>query len=155
MISIKNTTIFLSILLLAVVISACTQSSNTTGTTTIPDNSLGPTGTLQNTTTGRTKLADSQYANFAYLISGDTLDSSAKAATSGFTITKTPNSDGTTTISLTSTNPEYQDQTYTLQPGEKLYFIERNMGDDSGGQEGFLGDDTAIIVDAQGYIVQR
>jgi hypothetical protein len=87
------------------------------------------------------------------LISGATLDAAAVNVTSDFDIKKTVNSDGTTTIVLSSTNPEYSTQTYTLQSGEQLYFIERNLGDDSN-IDANLGDDMAIKVDAQGYIVQ-
>lgn len=121
-----------------------------------PSNTVTPpaTGTSDTGASAKIKLTDSQYANNAYLISGDTLDSAAQAATSGFTITKTPNADGTTTIALSSTNPEYKNQSYTLQTGQQLYFIERILGDDSNNQELNLGDDTAIIVDADGYIVQ-
>ena len=82
------------------------------------------------------------------------MDPAATQATSGYTITKTPNADGTTTISLSSTNPEYKNQSYTLQPGQQLYFVEKFLGDDSNNQEGNIGDDTALIVDSQGYIVQ-
>lgn len=158
----------------ALIITACSSPSNTgTGNTNIPstppDNTNVPTTPTDNGANapqantsniptnpeaGRTKLSDSRDANNAYLISGDTLDAATQRAISGFSIQKTPNADGTTTISLTSSNPEYQNQSYTLQSGEQLYFIERSLGDDSNNEEGALGDDSAIIVDAQGYIVQ-
>ncbi|HTY44351.1 MAG TPA: hypothetical protein VMC80_03845 [Patescibacteria group bacterium] len=101
-----------------------------------------------------TKLSDSPYANYAYLISSDTLSPEAQQAITGFQINKAANSDGTTTYNLIASNPEYQNQSYTLQPGQSLYFIERSLGDDNDGTEGFLGDDHAIIVDSNGYIVQ-
>jgi hypothetical protein len=64
------------------------------------------------------------------------------------------NSDGTTTYNLIALNSEYQNQSYTLQSGQSLYFIERSMGDDGNGSENFLGDDHAVIVDSSGYIIQ-
>lgn len=100
-----------------------------------------------------TKLSDSQYANYAYLISTDTLSSDAQMAVTGFNIQKASNSDGSVTYSLVAVNPEYQTQTYTLKSGQSLYFIERNLGDDAGGVENFPGDDMAVVVDANGYIV--
>ena len=106
----------------------------------------------QNTETGKTKLSDSQYASYAYLISTETLSSDAQTATTGFNIKKTENSDGSTTYDLIAVNPEYQTQEYTIQPNQQLYFIERSLGDDQNG-EGFLGDDMAIVVDSNGYIV--
>lgn len=107
-----------------------------------------------NSNSNETKLSDSPYANYAYLISSDPLSADAQQAISGFNINKQTNSDGTTTINLIALNPEYQNQTYTLQPGQSLYFIERSMGDDGNGTENFLGDDHAIIVDSNGYIIQ-
>ena len=103
-----------------------------------------------------TKFADSPYYQYAYLISGDTLSSQAKTALTGFDLSKTSNSDGSMTYTLTALRQEYANQTYTLQPGEKLYFIERSLGDDdtAGNSDYSLRDDTAIIVNSDGYIVQ-
>ena len=103
----------------------------------------------------KTKLADEPYAQFAYLISGDTLDSAAQTALTGFEMQKTANPDGTTTIKLNSSNPEYQDQSYTLKQGEQLYFIERSLGDDRDDYEHNLRDDFAVVVDADGYVVSQ
>jgi len=108
-----------------------------------------------NVNSNQTKLSESPYANYAYLISSDSLSSEAQQAISGFNINKQTNSDGTTTINLVALNPEYQNQSYTLQPGQSLYFIERSMGDDGNGSETFLGDDHAIVVDSNGYIIQN
>jgi len=171
--SILMITLVMAMLSMVLVMTACSSPNYTSNTVpnTAPNtagagNTNTQTTTLEtNTTTttttsttaseaGRTKLSDSPNANNAYLISGDSLNDAAKTATSGFNIQKTSNPDGTTTISLTSSNPEYKDQSYTLQSGEQLYFIERALGDDSGNQEGNLGDDMAIVVDAQGYIVR-
>jgi hypothetical protein len=103
---------------------------------------------------GMQKLSDSPYASYAYLISTDTLSLDTKQAISGFQINKVMNSDGTTTYNLIALNSEYQNQSYTLQSGQSLYFIERSMGDDGNGSENFLGDDHAVIVDSSGYIIQ-
>jgi hypothetical protein len=107
-----------------------------------------------NISSNQVKLADTPYANSAYLISSDTLSPEAQQAISGFSINKQTNSDGTTTINLIALNPEYQNQSYTLQSGQSLYFIETSWGDDGNGSETFLGDDHAVVVDSNGYIVQ-
>jgi hypothetical protein len=135
--SVMKTTLILT-LLLAFIVAGCSSQSITTQS--VPQNS-------------GTKLSDSPYASYAHLISGDSFDAGTRQALIGFTVDKTVNTNGTTTIVLNATNPEYNTQTYTLQPGQQLYFIERNLGDDAG-QERNLGDDAAVIVDAQGYIVQ-
>ena len=95
----------------------------------------------------------SQYEQYAYLISGDSLDSSAQQAITGFKLNKRSNPDGTVTITLKALEPAYNDQTYTLKPGQKLYFIETSLSDDQDNRELSMSDDTAIIVDSQGYIV--
>ena len=154
----KNKGIFIVlVLLLAVVVSACSNTySNPTGATNynapaVNNPSAAASNPPASTPTGP-KITDPEYAGIAHLISGATLDASAQTATSGFNINRVANSDGTTTFTLTSTNPEYQDQTYTLQPGQQLYFIERSLGDDSSG-EGNIGDDTAVVTDANGYLI--
>jgi nitrogen fixation-related uncharacterized protein len=100
------------------------------------------------------KFSDSQYANSAYLISIDSYDSRTQQALSGFDVNKTTLADGTLHVVLTAKSAEYQTQTYDVKPGQKLYFIEKSLGDDSSGSDRFLGDDHSILVDASGYIVQ-
>ena len=165
----KNILILALLLAFVVFVSGC---NTTTPNTTPAVNNANPTPTTDNSATANPsastpnqanpvssnptpiKLADSKYVNSAYLISGDTLDTDAKTALSGFIMDKTVNSDGTTTIKLSSSNPDYQNQSYTLQPGQKLYFIETNLRDDGNDNEFNLGDDKALITDADGNIIQ-
>jgi PBP1b-binding outer membrane lipoprotein LpoB len=147
---------FIGLLIIAVIISGCSTQTPTAPTNGQP--ATNPTGNTQQTnpapsTPTKVLLTAEPYASKAYLISGDVLDKQAKIALIGFGITKTTNSDGTTTIALTSTNPEYKNQSYTLQQGQKLYFVEKSSGDDGGNQDQFLPDDNAVIVDADGYVV--
>ena len=73
-------------------------------------------------------------------------------------MTKVPQADGSIQInlSITSTgrNRGYANQIYIVKPGQSLYFIETNWGEDGPGYDGDLGDDGAILVDANGYAVQ-
>ena len=64
--------------------------------------------------------------------------------------------DASTLITLTATNPNYKNQTYTVKPGYSLYFVEKNTTDDSpeNDTDRTSADDTAVIVDPQGMIVQ-
>ena len=104
------------------------------------------------------KFADQPYAQYAYLIDPanlNAMDAATKAAVAGFMITAQKAANGTVTVKLTSQNTEYHDQSYILSPGEKLYFIEKNLGDDQNGTERFLGDDTAVVVDQNGTIVNQ
>ncbi len=101
-----------------------------------------------------TLFSSSQFYRYAYQIFPGALSAEAQRATTGFNVKVQNNSDGSATINLTTINQEYQNQTYSVKQGEKLYFIERSLGDDSAGEERFLGDDMAIVVNSAGYIVQ-
>ncbi len=95
---------------------------------------------------------DSPYVSYAYLVSTDNIDSSTKQALSGFKLEKQSIAGGGQTITLKALDAGYADQSYTLKPGDKLYFIETSLGDDPYNHELSLSDDTAIVVNAQGYI---
>lgn len=100
------------------------------------------------------KFADASDAQYAYLISTDNYDAKTKAALAGFTVDRKVLSDGTQQINLIAQKSEYQSQSYTVAPGQKLYFIERFLQDDPNGEERNMGDDKAVLVDANGYIIQ-
>jgi hypothetical protein len=110
--------------------------------------------TSSNATTTVMKFSDEPYYTFAYEIDPNNLSSTTRQAMTGFSVTSQKNADGTITVSLTSTNTEYHNQSYNLKPEDKLYFIEKNLKDDVGGQEKFLVDDTAVVVDQNGNVVQ-
>ncbi len=109
----------------------------------------------QNSSSGSGALfSSSQFYPYSYQIFPGALSPEAQRAVTGFRLETQNDSDGSVTIKLIAINPEYQNQTYNVQPGQKLYFIERSLGDDSGGEERFPGDDAAIVVNSAGYIVQ-
>ncbi len=107
------------------------------------------------TSTNKQLFADSPYKPYAYLISTDTVDTATQQALSGFKLVKQNNADGSQTISLKALESRYADQTYVVKPGEKLYFIETSLSDDPANRELSLSDDTAILVNAQGYAVNQ
>ncbi len=100
-------------------------------------------------------FSTSALAPYAYLISTDTYDANTQKALSGFKVVKSTLADGSVQITLNAQNPEYKTQTYVVKTGEKLYFIEKSLGDDRGDKDAFLGDDTAVLVDGNGYIVTQ
>ena len=160
----KNNKILLFLMAASImlVIAACTNSGSSQGNGyNAPGNPPAASSPVSSGSASsaaqKVKLSDTQYWRAAHLISGDSPDASAQRALAGFNVDKKVMGDGTTQITLTTTTPGYVNQSYTLQPGQQLYFIETSMGDDSTNpsQEFNLGDDTAVIVDAQGYVVQN
>lgn len=102
-------------------------------------------------------FANSPYYPYSYLISGSALSPEAQQAITGFQLTHSPNSNGSVTYTLTAVQAGYVNQSYILQQGQKLYFIERSLGDDdtSGNADYNFGDDFAVIVDSNGNIAQQ
>ena len=93
----------------------------------------------------------------AYEIFPGPITAESKTAMAGFAIKSTLNTDGSTLIELSSTNPEYKNQRYTVKPGQKLYFIEKFAGEDSEKENTDTGlrDDSAIVVDVDGFVVSQ
>ena len=108
----------------------------------------------QNNVTQQVKFADTPNAQYAYLISTDNYDAKTQAALAGFKVDRTVLADGTQQINLTAQEAGYQNQSFTVAPGQKLYFVEKFLQDDQNGQERNMGDDKAVLVDANGYVVQ-
>lgn len=151
----KKMLFFTPIILL--VLSGCGSVSVDNQSSNSPVHSTnGQRGTPPSSSSAGNRFADQSYYNYSYLISGDALSTKAQQAVSGFQVTKQNMPDGTIQITLKALNPEYHDQQYTLKTGEQLYFIEMSLGDDpSISEERNLRDDTAVVVDAQGNVVQE
>jgi hypothetical protein len=102
----------------------------------------------------KVKFQGSRYEPHAYLISGGALTPEAERALDGFVMTKTEMPDGSLRIELKAVQSKYVDQNYTVGRGESLYFIETAWGEDAKNYDGDFGDDGAILVDSEGYIVK-
>jgi hypothetical protein len=147
----KNTPILIAIILFVVIVGFLLRNAtNETGQNSANSN-FGST-TAQS---ALVLFASSPLAQNAYLISTSTYDASTTRALSGFTVTKKALPDGSTQITLNSQNAEYQTQVYTIKPGEKLYFIEKFLADDSASGDRNIKDDSAVVVDKNGYIVNQ
>jgi hypothetical protein len=107
-------------------------------------------------TTMMQKFSDSSDFQYAYKIFPGTLSTTAKQAMASFAFTTKALSDGSTQVTLTSQNPFYKTQQYTVKSGYSLYFIERNIKDDDSQKDSdtMVLDDAAILVDPQGYIAK-
>ena len=101
------------------------------------------------------KFADSPLAKSAYTVY-PTLDTSAaaNAALAGWKVTSVKNADGTVSVTMTPTRAEDPASTYKVKPGETLYFVEMNGGDDHADSDTDLNlrDDFGIVVDADGIV---
>lgn len=167
----SNTGMYVTIAVVAVVVIAAviyfmmgnSRSNNITGNgyiTNMSGNVRGSGGFRGNGSrmmdlTGQS-FVKSPLFNYAYLISGGSLSAEAKNAIAGFTVSTQTMSDGSQNITLNAISSQYQDQSYIVQSGQSLYFIERSMGDDQAPSvENALGDDFAVVVDANGYIVSQ
>ncbi len=106
--------------------------------------------------TAMQKFSDSSDYQYSYKIFPGALASESKQAMAGFAMTTKVMPDGSTQVTLTAQNPLYKTQQYMVKPGDTLYFIERNLKDDDPEKDTdkMMLDDTAILVDPQGNIIQ-
>jgi hypothetical protein len=125
--------------------SAPTRSTSSStaspGSSTAPSQKLGPL------------LSSTQYAPYAFLIYPGPESSQARLATTGFAIQVAPHA-GKINLSVSVPGSGQAAQTSSFPSGDRVYFIEATLGDDSGGVEYSLGDDGVVVTNAQGYIVQ-
>ncbi len=102
---------------------------------------------------GQVKFSTSPYAQFAYLISGNTLSPEAQHALTGYELVKAKQANGDTQITLHPTSTFAKPQVYALTLGEKFYLVDSALGDDSLERDYNPSDDKAIIVSRNGYVV--
>ena len=117
------------------------QATNTYGSA-----SSSPSGQL---------FSSSPYSQVAYQIFPGSLSSIAQEVMAGISLKSKQNPDGTTTVTLSPTNPSFPGLAYNVSSGDKVYLVETNMGEDnpSANYDGVYADDGAIVVNSAGYIV--
>lgn len=108
------------------------------------------------TAVAKQKLQNADFAQFAYKIFPGDLSADAKTALTGFDMQVKALSDGSYQVTLVAKKQEYTTQTLVVKSGESLYFIEKSLGDDHGDEDsdGTLHDDSAVVVDRDGYLVE-
>lgn len=98
----------------------------------------------------------SPYYQYAYQIFPGPLSSTSQEAIAGFNVSEQNNSDGSITINLVATNPNFPRLSYKVTQGDAVYFIETNFGEDSptADYDGLYLDDMVVVVNSSGYITQ-
>lgn len=99
-----------------------------------------------------TQFNGSKYASYAYMLYPNRSDSAgAQVAMSDFneSIQTLQNGSASVTMNFTDTHAVY---TVTVKQGFRLYFLDRNLGDDSASRDATGGDDGYLLVDPSGYI---
>ena len=123
--------------------SATASSSRSPGSTTTasaPTQKLGPL------------LSSTQYAPYAFEIYPGVLTAQARVATTGFHVNV---STGPTMITVhVSVGGSSGGQSSSYALGDRVYFVETSLGDDSGSSDYNLGDDGILVTDHDGRIVQ-
>lgn len=117
-------------------------------------NAAGGAGAQAKTNSGLL-FNGSQYAQYAYLISGNAaLSAAGIAATADFNITHSQLQNGSAEYFLKSraTGIVYN---ATVGPGSGLYFIDTNTADDYPTSDASTVDDGYAVVNASGYIVKE
>lgn len=97
-------------------------------------------------------LASSAYARYAYQLYPAPMSSQAAAATAGFSVKVKPGS-GSFSLSVSAVGTSAVPQTSTYPTGDRVYFVETTLGDDSNNSDYNFGDDGVVITDAKGRIV--
>ena len=92
------------------------------------------------------------YSHYAYLVSGQYLSSQGRYALDGFNVSRIQEANGTVIVKV-SLSSSIQNQSISIAPGNKLYFIEATMGDDGYDFDSSLGDDGFVMVNSTGYVV--
>lgn len=138
--------------------SAPSTSASSTPSTTETGGQAGPTTTSPSGGSNANQkvgplLSSTQYANYAFQVYPGPESSRAKTATAGFSIKVTPGS-GTFSVSVSAAGTTRAPQTTSYPTGDKVYFVETTLGDDSNDADYNYGDDGIVVTDATGRIVQ-
>ena len=127
--------------------SASTSSSQSTATakppaaaSTTPSRKLGPL------------LASTSYGQYAFRVYPGPETSRTRLAVAGFAINVSPRA-GALQLSVATVGSGQAPQTSMIRPGDRVYFIEATLGDDSGDQDYNFGDDGVVVTDAKGHVI--
>jgi hypothetical protein len=98
-------------------------------------------------------LSSTSYASYAYELYPGPVSSQAAAATAGFSVKVKPGS-GSFSVTVSAVGTSGPPQTSTYPSGDRVYFVEATLGDDSNNVDYNFGDDGVVITDAHGRLVQ-
>ncbi|MHB1739613.1 MAG: hypothetical protein ACYCXA_09085 [Actinomycetes bacterium] len=132
--------------------SATSPTAPSTGTSSTPAPSTGTSSTPAPSASIGPLLSSTPYAAYADPIYPGALSATTRTALAGFTVSLVHQG---TNVRLTlnmagSTQPA---AVRTVPASDHIYFVEANLGDDSGSSEYNLGDDGLVITNASGHVV--
>ncbi len=97
-------------------------------------------------------LSQTSYASYTYQLYPGSPSSSARQALAGFTFSAR-RAGGSVDFTLYVTGGGQAPISKTYPASDRIYFVEANLGDDSGSSEYNFGDDGLIATDASGHVV--
>ena len=111
------------------------------------------------------KLQSTQYWQVSNLIAPmpSPVPSRTRSALDGFVVNAQKNADGTITVDIerqgrsdneTNETADQDDIKVDVSKGQKLYFLEGQMGDDAVGIDTHLNDEAVVLTDANGCILR-
>jgi hypothetical protein len=98
-------------------------------------------------------LSSTSYAQYAFRVYPGPETSQTRQEIAGFKIEVTPRA-GALQLSIGTVGSGQPPQTSMIRPGDRVYFVEATLGDDSNDQDYNFGDDGVVVTDATGHIVQ-
>ncbi len=103
-------------------------------------------------TSGPVKLANSQYASYAYLIYPNSSKNNYVAA--GFNITINNLNNGSVKVTIAALGNTGSNTNFTFPANYELYYIDQSIGDDAPPSSDYVAaDDHVVLVNSSGYIV--
>ena len=98
-------------------------------------------------------LSSTSYAPYSFRVYPGPESLQTRQATAGFRLQVTPQS-GSFRLRVAAAGSGQGAQTSSFPSGDRVYFIEASLGDDSGDLDYNFGDDGVVVTDASGHVVQ-
>ncbi len=130
-------------------------SSNTTGGSpkASPSAAASPSATRSASGTPGPLLSSTSYASYTYQLYPGSPGPSTRQALAGFTFT-TRLAGGSVDFTLYASGSTQPVRSSNYPATDRIYFVEANLGDDSGNTEYSFGDDGVVVTDDSGHVVQ-
>jgi hypothetical protein len=96
-------------------------------------------------------LSSEPFASYAYQVWPGTLNAAARQAMTGLSVSASRVRDGISVKAGVNGQPA---AAHTYPGGTRVYVVETSLGDDSNSSDYNLGDDSLVVTDARGRILQ-
>ncbi|HVD02569.1 MAG TPA: hypothetical protein VNF75_00255 [Candidatus Dormibacteraeota bacterium] len=117
-----------------------------------PSPSASPSASPSGSATPGPLLSSTSYASYTYQLYPGTPSSTARQALAGFSFKATP-AGSSVNFTLYISGGGQAPISKTYPSNDHIYFVEANLGDDSGNAEYNFGDDGLIVTDPSGHVV--